>query len=122
MGSFSENFQNVFNKVLKIKKNNQLKVNNMATQQLKFETLQLHAGQEVDKTTHSRALPIYQTSSYVFNNSEHAAKVFGLEEPGFIYTRLNNPTNDILEQRLATLEGGIGAVVTASGTDRKSVV
>ena len=86
----------------------------MSTQ--KFETNALHAGHDVEKTAGTRAVPIYQTSSYVFNNSEHAAKVFGLEEPGFIYTRLNNPTNDILEQRLATLEGGIGAVVTASGT------
>lgn len=86
----------------------------MSTQ--KFETNALHAGHDVVKTAGTRAVPIYQTSSYVFNNSEHAAKVFGLEEPGFIYTRLNNPTNDILEQRLATLEGGIGAVVTASGT------
>ena len=86
----------------------------MSTQ--KFETNALNAGHDVVKTAGTRAVPIYQTSSYVFNNSEHAAKVFGLEEPGFIYTRLNNPTNDILEQRLATLEGGIGAVVTASGT------
>ncbi|MEM8521411.1 O-acetylhomoserine aminocarboxypropyltransferase/cysteine synthase family protein [Flavobacterium sp. PL12] len=86
----------------------------MSTQ--KFETNALHAGHDVTKTAGTRAVPIYQTSSYVFNNSEHAAKVFGLEEPGFIYTRLNNPTNDILEQRLAVLEGGIGAVVTASGT------
>ena len=86
----------------------------MSTQ--KFETNAWHAGHDVVKTAVTRAVPIYQTSSYVFNNSEHAAKVFGLEEPGFIYTRLNNPTNDILEQRLATLEGGIGAVVTASGT------
>ena len=86
----------------------------MSTQ--KFETNALHAGHDVTKTAGTRAVPIYQTSSYVFNNSEHAAKVFGLEEPGFIYTRLNNPTNDILEQRLAVLEDGIGAVVTASGT------
>ena len=83
---------------------------------LHFETLQVHAGQEVDPTTLSRAVPIYQTSSYVFNNSEHASNLFSLSEAGFIYTRLNNPTNDILEQRLAALEGGIGAVVTASGT------
>ena len=86
----------------------------MSTQ--KFETNALHAGHDVTKTAGTRAVPIYQTSSYVFNNSEHAANVFSLAEPGFIYTRLNNPTNDILEQRLATLEGGIGAVVTASGT------
>ena len=82
----------------------------------KFETNALHAGHDVTKNAGTRAVPIYQTSSYVFNNSDHAANLFGLTEPGFIYTRLNNPTNDILEQRLATLEGGIGAVVTASGT------
>lgn len=86
----------------------------MSTQ--KFETNALHAGHEVTKNAGTRAVPIYQTSSYVFNNSEHAANLFGLAEAGFIYTRLNNPTNDILEQRLAKLEGGIGAVVTASGT------
>ncbi|MFV8343997.1 O-acetylhomoserine aminocarboxypropyltransferase/cysteine synthase family protein [Flavobacterium sp. XS2P39] len=86
----------------------------MSTQ--KFATNALHAGHDVTKNAGTRAVPIYQTSSYVFNNSEHAANLFGLAEPGFIYTRLNNPTNDILEQRLATLEGGIGAVVTASGT------
>jgi O-acetylhomoserine (thiol)-lyase len=86
----------------------------MSTQ--KFATNALHAGHDVTKNAGTRAVPIYQTSSYVFNNSEHAANLFGLAEAGFIYTRLNNPTNDILEQRLATLEGGIGAVVTASGT------
>jgi O-acetylhomoserine (thiol)-lyase len=82
----------------------------------KFATNALHAGHDVTKHAGTRAVPIYQTSSYVFNNSEHAANLFGLAEAGFIYTRLNNPTNDILEQRLAALEGGIGAVVTASGT------
>ena len=86
----------------------------MSTQ--KFETNALHAGHDVTKNAGTRAVPIYQTSSYVFNNSEHAANLFSLTEAGFIYTRLNNPTNDILEQRLAALEGGIGAVVTASGT------
>ncbi|MDI1257603.1 MAG: PLP-dependent transferase [Flavobacterium sp.] len=83
---------------------------------LKFSTNALHAGHDVTKNAGTRAVPIYQTTSYVFNNAEHAANLFGLAEAGFIYTRLNNPTNDILEQRLATLEGGIGAVVTASGT------
>ncbi|WPR72590.1 O-acetylhomoserine aminocarboxypropyltransferase/cysteine synthase family protein [Flavobacterium sp. NG2] len=83
---------------------------------LKFETNALHAGHDVTKHAGTRAVPIYQTSSYVFNNSEHAANLFGLAESGYIYTRLNNPTNDILEQRLAALEGGIAAVVTASGT------
>lgn len=86
----------------------------MSTQ--KFSTAALHAGHDVTKNGGTRAVPIYQTTSYVFNNADHAANLFGLAEPGFIYTRLNNPTNDILEQRLATLEGGIGAVVTASGT------
>jgi O-acetylhomoserine (thiol)-lyase len=86
----------------------------MSTQ--KFATNALHAGHDVTKTAGTRAVPIYQTSSYVFNNSEHASNLFSLSEPGFIYTRLNNPTNDILEQRLAALEGGIAAVVTASGT------
>ena len=83
---------------------------------LKFETNALHAGHDVTKHAGTRAVPIYQTSSYVFNNSDHAANLFGLTEAGYIYTRLNNPTNDILEQRLAALEGGIAAVVTASGT------
>ena len=86
----------------------------MSTQ--KFATNALHAGHDVTKNGGTRAVPIYQTSSYVFNNSDHAANLFGLAEAGFIYTRLNNPTNDILEQRLAALEGGIAAVVTASGT------
>ena len=86
----------------------------MSTQ--KFATNALHAGHDVTKNGGTRAVPIYQTTSYVFNNSDHAANLFALAEPGFIYTRLNNPTNDVLEQRLATLEGGIGAVVTASGT------
>lgn len=85
----------------------------MSTQ--KFSTQALHAGHDVTKTAGTRAVPIYQTTSFVFHNSEHAANLFGLAEAGFIYTRLNNPTNDILEQRLAALEGGIGAVVTASG-------
>ncbi|WP_103866082.1 O-acetylhomoserine aminocarboxypropyltransferase/cysteine synthase family protein [Aquimarina sp. I32.4] len=86
----------------------------MSTQ--KFATEALHAGHDVSANGGARAVPIYQTTSYVFNNSDHAANLFNLSEPGFIYTRLNNPTNDILERRLAALEGGIGAVVTASGT------
>lgn len=85
----------------------------MSTQ--KFATNALHAGHDVTKNGGTRAVPIYQTTSYVFNNSDHAANLFGLAEEGYIYTRLNNPTNDILEKRLAVLEGGIGAVVTASG-------
>ena len=82
----------------------------------KFATNALHGGHDTTKNAGTRAVPTYQTTSYVFNNSDHAANLFGLAEAGFIYTRLNNPTNDILEQRLAKLEGGIGAVVTASGT------
>lgn len=83
---------------------------------LKFSTQSIHAGHDVLQTSGTRAVPIYQTTSYVFKNTDHAAAVFNLSESGYIYTRLNNPTNDILEQRLAALEGGIGAVVTASGT------
>ncbi len=81
----------------------------------RYETLQLHAGQTVDQTTFSRAVPLYQTTSYVFKNSEHGANLFGLKEFGNIYTRLMNPTTDVFEQRLAALEGGVAAVATASG-------
>jgi O-acetylhomoserine (thiol)-lyase len=81
----------------------------------KFETLQLHAGQEVDPTTNSRAVPIYQTTSYVFNDSEHAANLFGLKEFGNIYTRIMNPTTDVFEKRIAALEGGVAAVAVGSG-------
>jgi O-acetylhomoserine (thiol)-lyase len=81
-----------------------------------FNTKTLHAGHEVDKTQGTRAVPIYQSTAYVFDSAEHAANLFSLAEPGYIYTRLNNPTNDVLEQRLAALEGGIAAVSTASGT------
>ena len=86
----------------------------MSTQ--KFSTSALHAGHEVSQTAGTRAVPIYQTTSYVFKNSEHAANLFSLKELGFIYTRLNNPTNQILQDRLATLEGGVGAVAFASGS------
>jgi O-acetylhomoserine (thiol)-lyase len=82
---------------------------------LRFETLQLHAGQHIDPTTKSRAVPIYQTTSYAFNNSEHAANLFGLKEFGNIYTRIMNPTNDVFEQRIAALEGGVAALATSSG-------
>jgi len=83
--------------------------------QLGFETLALHGGQKADPTTNARAVPIYQTTSYVFNDTEHAANLFGLKEFGNIYTRLMNPTTDVFEQRVALLEGGVGAVATASG-------
>ncbi|MDA8596508.1 O-acetylhomoserine aminocarboxypropyltransferase/cysteine synthase [Flavobacteriaceae bacterium] len=82
----------------------------------KFQTNSLHAGHETNQTLGARAVPIYQTSSYVFEDSDHAARLFSLAEPGFIYTRLNNPTNDILERRLAALHGALGAAVFASGT------
>jgi O-acetylhomoserine (thiol)-lyase len=81
----------------------------------KFETLQLHAGQEPDPTTNSRAVPIYQTSSYNFNDTEHAADLFGLKQFGNIYTRIMNPTTDVFEKRIAALEGGVAALATASG-------
>ncbi|TBW30313.1 O-acetylhomoserine aminocarboxypropyltransferase/cysteine synthase family protein [Gramella sp. KN1008] len=82
----------------------------------KFSTAALHAGHDTTSNGGTRAVPIYQSTSYVFKNSDHAADLFSLAEPGYIYTRINNPTNDVLEQRLAALEGGIAAVVTASGT------
>lgn len=81
-----------------------------------FETLQLHAGQGVDPTTGSRAVPIYQTTSYVFSDTQHAERLFSLAEPGNIYTRIMNPTTDVLEQRIAALEGGVGALAVASGS------
>jgi O-acetylhomoserine/O-acetylserine sulfhydrylase len=82
---------------------------------LRFETLQLHAGQEADPTTGSRAVPIYQTTSYVFKNSEHGANLFALKEFGNIYTRIQNPTNDVFEKRVAALEGGVAALAVGSG-------
>ncbi|MBC8006127.1 MAG: O-acetylhomoserine aminocarboxypropyltransferase/cysteine synthase [Verrucomicrobia bacterium] len=87
----------------------------MTEKKLHFETLQLHAGQQVDPTTQSRAVPIYQTSSYVFNNAEHAANLFALKEFGNIYTRIMNPTTDVFEQRMAALEGGVAALGVSSG-------
>ncbi len=87
----------------------------MTAKNLNFETLQLHAGHEPDKTTNSRAVPIYQTSSYVFNDADHAANLFALKEFGNIYTRIMNPTSDVFEQRIAALEGGAAALSVASG-------
>ncbi|HSZ25955.1 MAG TPA: O-acetylhomoserine aminocarboxypropyltransferase/cysteine synthase [Cytophagaceae bacterium] len=87
----------------------------MNSENLKFETLQLHAGQEIDPTTQSRAVPIYQTSSYAFKNSEHGANLFALKEFGNIYTRIMNPTTDVFEKRIAALEGGVAALAVASG-------
>ncbi|MGC4962202.1 bifunctional o-acetylhomoserine/o-acetylserine sulfhydrylase [Gordonia sp. DT218] len=80
-----------------------------------FETKQIHAGQTADPTTNARALPLYQTTSYVFNDTQHAANLFGLAEPGNIYTRIMNPTQDAVEQRIAALEGGVAALLVASG-------
>ena len=82
---------------------------------MKFDTIALHGGQEPDPVTHSRAVPIYQTTSYTFDDSQHAADLFGLKKFGNIYTRLMNPTTDVLEKRIALLEGGIGALAVASG-------
>lgn len=88
----------------------------MSERTLKFDTLQVHAGQKPDPTTGSRAVPIYQTSSYVFNDADHAANLFALKELGNIYTRIMNPTNDVFEQRIAALEGGVAALAVASGS------
>ncbi|GAB2964384.1 O-acetylhomoserine aminocarboxypropyltransferase/cysteine synthase [Hymenobacter coalescens] len=87
----------------------------MSAQNLHFETLQLHAGQQPDPTTGARAVPLYQTTSYVFKNAEHGANLFALKEFGNIYTRLMNPTTDVFEQRVAALEGGVAALATGSG-------
>ncbi|MEK4337783.1 MULTISPECIES: homocysteine synthase [Bacillus] len=83
--------------------------------QFRLETKAIHAGQELDSATYSRAVPIYQTSSFGFRDSEHAANLFGLQEPGNIYSRIMNPTNDVFEKRIAQLEGGIGALAVSSG-------
>lgn len=88
----------------------------MDNKKLKFDTLQVHAGQATDPTTGSRAVPIYQTTSYVFNDTAHASNLFALKEFGNIYTRIMNPTNDVFEQRVAALEGGAGALAVASGS------
>lgn len=88
----------------------------MSERRYKFDTLQVHAGQAADPTTGSRAVPVYQTTSYVFRNSDHAAALFSLAESGNIYTRIMNPTNDVLEKRIAALEGGVAALAVASGS------
>ena len=87
----------------------------MSEQQFNFNTLALHGGQEIDPATNSRAVPIYQTTSYTFNDADHAARLFALKEFGNIYTRLMNPTTDVFEKRIAALEGGVAALATASG-------
>ncbi len=119
MSNLSEAFQQALAKILKqrVKNTNiekQIQDKTMATQ-LKFETLQIHAGQEVDATTKSRAVPIYQTSSYVFDDAQDGADLFGLKKFGNIYTRLMNPTTDVFEKRIAALEGGVAALATSSG-------
>src|SRR5947208_15168836 len=80
-----------------------------------FETLALHAGQKSDPTTGARAVPIYQTTAYQFNDTDHAARLFSLQEFGNIYTRIMNPTSDVFEQRIASLEGGVGGLASSSG-------
>ncbi|MDB4895874.1 MAG: O-acetylhomoserine sulfhydrylase, partial [Firmicutes bacterium] len=87
----------------------------MSEQQLKLETLAIHAGQEVDPTTGARAVPLYMTSSFVFKDTDHAAKLFALQEFGNIYTRIMNPTTDVFEKRIAAMEGGVGGLAVASG-------
>src|SRR5690606_37945194 len=88
----------------------------MADHSYRLGTLAIHAGQDVDPTTRARAVPIYQTTSYVFEDSAHAARLFGLQEFGNIYTRIMNPTVDVFEKRMAALEGGVGALGLASGS------
>jgi O-acetylhomoserine (thiol)-lyase len=87
----------------------------MTTDHYHFETLQVHAGQEPAPGTHARAVPIYQTTSYVFDDADHGARLFALQEFGNIYTRIMNPTTDVFEKRIAALEGGVAALATASG-------
>jgi O-acetylhomoserine (thiol)-lyase len=88
----------------------------MSERKLKFDTLQVHAGHTPDSETKSRAVPIYQTTAYAFDSAEHAANLFALKEPGNIYTRIMNPTTDVFEKRMASLEGGVGALAVASGS------
>src|ERR1035437_8508374 len=95
---------------------------NNAAKKQHFATLAIHAGQQVDPTTKSRAVPIYQTTSYVFDDADHAARLFGLKEFGNIYTRIMNPTTDVFEQRIAALEGGIAGLATASGQAAETLV
>src|SRR3974377_2222540 len=94
---------------------------NAPARQLGFATRCLHAGHTPDKASLARAVPIYQTTSYVFENSDHAAALFALQQFGNIYTRIMNPTTDVFEQRVAALEGGIGALATSSGQARQSL-
>jgi O-acetylhomoserine/O-acetylserine sulfhydrylase len=110
-GSYGYSYLYFFNFFKSISKH--LKFTTMSN--LRFETLQLHAGQEIDPTTRSRAVPIYQTTSYTFRDSEHGANLFALKEFGNIYSRIMNPTNDVFEKRIAALEGGVAALAVGSG-------
>src|SRR6266446_2868998 len=87
-----------------------------------FNTLAIHAGQSPDPTTNARAVPIYQTTSYVFNDTDHAARLFALQEFGNIYTRIMNPTTDVFEKRIAALEGGVAGLALASGQAAETLV
>jgi O-acetylhomoserine/O-acetylserine sulfhydrylase len=102
-------------KILIINKTNNNNNKNLIIMSLHFDTLQVHAGQQVDPTTGSRAVPLYQTTSFQFKDADHAANLFGLREFGNIYTRIMNPTTDVFEQRVAALEGGVAALATSSG-------
>lgn len=121
MAVFSKAFHDALAKVIgfkSVKNNKSTNSENetkVATNELKFETLQVHAGQVVDGTTHARALPIYQTTSYVFDDAKDGADLFGLRKFGNIYTRLQNPTTDVFEKRVAALEGGVSGLATSSG-------
>ena len=120
MAGFSASFHKALAKILNIKStketnNTSNKEEIMAAEGLKFETLQVHAGQVVDGTTKARAVPIYQTSSYVFDDAADGADLFALRKFGNIYTRLMNPTTDVFEKRIAALEGGVTALATSSG-------
>jgi O-acetylhomoserine (thiol)-lyase len=98
-----------------------MEVRKLTTRHQGFETRAVHGGQTPDPVTGARAVPIYQTTSYVFKNTEHAASLFALEEPGNIYTRIMNPTNEVFEKRMALLEGGVGALATASGQAAETI-
>jgi O-acetylhomoserine (thiol)-lyase len=100
----------------------QMKEEKMSGNTYRFETLALHGGQEVDPATYARAVPIYQTTSYVFEDADHAAALFDLKQFGNIYTRIMNPTNDVFEKRMALLEGGVAALATASGQAAETLV
>ena len=118
MAGFSASFHKALAKILNIKQTKETTNKEeeiMATNELKFETLQVHAGQVVDGTTKARAVPIYQTSSYVFDDAADGADLFALRKFGNIYTRLMNPTTDVFEKRIAALEGGVNALATSSG-------